>query len=253
MDTLDTVLLATAGFCGGILTALAGGSGLITFPALIATGLPPLIANASNNVALTLSNLAAALADRQSWPRFDRRIAALFASAGIGSAAGVWLLLRTSARTFEVLVPALIILATAIFAAGPRLRLWAARSGAHRGLAASTIPVVGLLSVYGGYFGSGLGVMLLAWFAVAETEDFRRANALKNLCGAAMNVVAFALLAMTPLISWPETLTLLASSVCGGFAGGRLARVLPPRAVRLVVIAIGTIMSLVFMRRYWLR
>lgn len=252
MTQFDALLLVVAGFCGGIVTALAGGSGLITFPALVATGLPPLTANASNNVALTFSNLAAALADRQSWPRLDRRIAALFAAAGLGAAVGVWLLLRTSARTFEVLVPALVILATAIFAAGPRLRLWAARRGGGRGLASSTIPVVGLLSVYGGYFGSGLGVMLLAWFALAETEDFRRANALKNLCAAAMNLVAFALLVATPLVSWPETLTLLAGSVSGGFAGGQLVTRIPPRIVRRIVIAVGTLLSLVFVHRYWL-
>ena len=253
MDILDIAILVAAGFCGGIVTALAGGSGLITFPALVATGLPPLVANASNNVALTTSNFAAALADRKSWPRFDRRLAVLFAAAGLGSAAGVWLLLRTSARTFEAMVPALVVAATAIFAAAPRLRHWASRGGTHRGLAGSTIPVVGLLSVYGGYFGSGLGVMLLAWFAVAETEDFRRANALKNLCAAAMNVVAFALLALTPLVSWPETLTLLTASVSGGYAGGHLVRVIPPHTVRLLVIAVGTILSLVFAHRYWLR
>lgn len=252
MNGLDVAILMVAGFGGGIVTALAGGSGLITFPALIATGLPPLIANASNNVALTFSNFAAALADRQSWPRLDRRLAMLFGAAGLGAAIGVWLLLRTSARIFEALVPALIILATAIFAAGPRLRLWASRRGGKTSLAASTIPVVGLLSVYGGYFGSGLGVMLLAWFAVAETEDFRRANALKNLCGAAMNVVAFALLVATPLVSWPETLTLLVSSVTGGYAGGHLVRIIPPRIVRRFVIAIGTLLSVVFAQRYWL-
>lgn len=252
MNGLDAAILVVAGFVGGIVTALAGGSGLITFPALVATGLPPLMANASNNVALTFSNLAAALADRQSWPQLNRRLGALFAAAGLGAAIGVWLLLRTSARTFEALVPALIILATAIFTAGPRLRLWAVRGGGKRGLAASTIPVVGLLSIYGGYFGSGLGVMLLAWFAVAETEDFRRANALKNLCGAAMNVVAFVLLVATPLVSWPETLTLLVSSVSGGYAGGHLVRVIPPRVVRRIVIATGTLLSIAFAHRYWL-
>ena len=252
MNGPDVLLLVVAGFAGGIVTALAGGSGLITFPALVATGLPPLVANASNNVALTFSNLAAALADRQSWPRPDRRIAALFAAAGLGAAIGVWLLLRTSARTFEALVPALVILATAVFAAGPRLRLWAARRRGGQGLAAGTVPVIGLLSVYGGYFGSGLGVMLLAWFALAETEDFRRANALKNLCASAMNVVAFALLALTPLVSWPETLTLLAGSVSGGFAGGHLVTRIPPLIVRRVVIAIGTLLSVAFAQRYWL-
>jgi uncharacterized membrane protein YfcA len=252
MSGFDLVLLIVAGFGGGVVTALAGGSGLITFPALVATGLPPLVANASNNVALTFSNLAAALGDRQSWPRADRRLAALFAAAGLGAAVGVWLLLRTSARTFETLVPALVILATAIFAAGPRLRLWAARRGGSRSLAAGSVPVVGLLSVYGGYFGSGLGVMLLAWFALAETEDFRRANALKNLCASAMNVVAFALLATTALVSWPETLTLLAGSVSGGYAGGQLVTRIPPLVVRRIVIAIGTLLSLVFAQRYWM-
>lgn len=252
MDMFDAALLVVAGFCGGIVTALAGGSGLITFPALVATGLPPLVANATNNVALTFSNLAAAFADRSSWPRLDRRIALVFVAAALGAAIGVWLLLRTSARAFEALVPALVILATAIFAAGPRLRLWAMRRGARGGLASFTAPVIGLLSVYGGYFGSGLGVMLLAWFAVAETEDFRRANALKNLCAAAMNVLAFALLAATPLVSWPEALTLLAASVSGGYAGGRLATRIPPHVVRRLVILVGTTLSLVFAWRYWL-
>ncbi|MBM3523266.1 MAG: sulfite exporter TauE/SafE family protein, partial [Alphaproteobacteria bacterium] len=91
MTGLDITVLLVAGFFGGIVTAIAGGSGLITFPALVAIGLPPLVANASNTVALTLSNPAAALADRQSWPRLDLRLAAILGASGLGSALGVWL------------------------------------------------------------------------------------------------------------------------------------------------------------------
>jgi uncharacterized membrane protein YfcA len=241
-------LLFGAGLAGGVANAMAGGATLITFPAMIAGGLPPIVANASNAVAVTPGHVVAALADRARLPRFDRALGLALAASLVGGAVGAVLLLATPERLFTLLVPALIGIATLVFALGHHVRrdvVDGARSDALR--CALLVP----MSIYGGYFGGGSGVMYLAVLVVTGREDVRQANVLKNLLASVVSAVTIAIFVMQGVVSWPETIVMLVGAVAGGFLGGRLIAVLNPATVRSIVVVAGTAMTLVYAWRYW--
>jgi uncharacterized membrane protein YfcA len=252
---LDVVaLLFGAGLAGGIANAIAGGATLITFPAMLAAGLPPVIANASNAVAVTPGHLVAAFADRGKLPRADVRLATAIAGSIFGGGLGAVLLLVTPERLFTLLVPALIGLATLVFACGRVIQDRVARAfGDHGG--DHTVARAVLLAptaVYGGYFGAGLGVMLLAVLSITGREDVRAANALKNLLATAVSATTITIFTIQGVVRWPETLVMLLGAVVGGFLGGRLVKVLPAALIRALVIAIGAAMTAAYAWRYWL-
>ena len=239
-------MLFGAGVAGGIVTAIVGGASLITFPALLAAGLPPIVANASNTVALVPGNFMAGLADLQRRPRWDRSFLALLLVCAVGSAAGAGLLLVTPEKAFTAVVPLLIGFATILFAQSARIRRWVTPSGRPGVLWFAPV------AVYGGYFGAGKSVMLLALLSVSRAEDFRATNVLKNLLSALTSFVAVVVFLVQGIVAWPSTLVVMAGAVGGGFLGGRLVRVLPAPAVRWIVIAAGSALTLVYAWRYWL-
>ena len=240
-------MLFGAGVAGGIVTAIVGGASLITFPALLAAGLPPIVANASNTVALVPGNFMAGLADLQRRPRWDRSFLALLLVCAVGSAAGAGLLLVTPEKAFTAVVPLLIGFATILFAQSARIRRWVTPSGRPGVLWFAPV------AVYGGYFGAGMSVMLLALLSVSRGDDLRATNVLKNLLSALTGVVAVIVFLVQGMVAWPFTLAMMAGALVGGFLGGRLVRVLPAEAVRVIVIAAGAILTLVYAWRYWLR
>jgi len=248
------VLLVAAGIAGGLVNAIAGGATLITFPAMLAAGLPPIAANASNAVAVTPGHLVAALADRSKWPPCDAAMAVAVAAAIVGGTLGAVLLLVTPERLFTLLVPVLVGLATLIYAAAGAIQagIVAVIGKSHRGDAVARPALLGLTSVYGGYFGAGLGVMLLAVLSISGREDVRSANALKNLLATAVSITTLTIFTVQDIVRWRETLIMLAGAIAGGFIGGRLVKVLPASLVRRIVIAIGTTMTLVYAWRIWL-
>ncbi len=235
MDFATATLLFGAGIAGGVVNAIAGGATLITFPAMIAAGLPPVVANASNALAVTPGHLFAALADRTRLPAPNGRLALIIALAILGGAIGAFFLLVTPERLFVLLVPALIASATIIFAFGRRIQAMLTRTpvGENAVLrSALMLPV----TVYGGYFGAGLGVMLLAVLSITGNENVRSANALKNLLASATSLATVAIFILQGIIRWPETLVMLAGAVVGGILGGRLVAILPAGIVRIAVI-----------------
>ncbi|WP_246669332.1 MULTISPECIES: sulfite exporter TauE/SafE family protein [unclassified Bradyrhizobium] len=236
-----------AGIIGGIVNAIAGGATLITFPAMLAAGLPALAANASNAVAVTPGHLMAALADHRRLPALDRRLAASAVVTIAGGAMGAGLLLVTPERFFTALVPALIGIATLIFAFGPRIQATLPQHGGDAVRDMLLLPT----AMYGGYFGAGLGVMLLAVLTVAGREEFRAINALKNLLATAVSLTTLTIFAIEGLVHWPETFAMLTGALAGGVCGGRLIAVLPPSVVRLVVIVTGLSMTVIYAFRYW--
>jgi len=258
MDGQSGLMLFGAGITGGVVTAIVGGASLITFPALLAAGLPPIVANASNTVALTPGNLVAGLADRERLPRWDRSLLGLMVVCVAGSVAGATLLLVTPEEAFAAIVPLLIGFATILFAVSGRIRSWiqsrAAATGpglwsSERLRALLCAPV----AVYGGYFGAGMSVMLLAILSVSHGDEFRAANVLKNLLSGLTSFVAVVVFVLQGVVAWPPTIVMMAGAIVGGFLGGRLARVLPPDIVRWIVIVVGTILTLVYAWRDWLR
>jgi uncharacterized membrane protein YfcA len=253
MDLSSAALLFVAGIAGGVANAIAGGATLITFPAMLAVGLPPVIANASNAVAVTPGHLVAAISDRAKLPPWRSTIIPLIGSV-IGGVAGAVLLLWTSERVFLLLVPALIASATLIFAfARPLQNAIRSVFGEPKTDEAPTRPLwLGLVSVYGGYFGAGLGIMLMAVLSITGREQLRTANALKNLFSTGVSLATLIIFWAQGVISWPHTLVMLAGAVIGGFTGGQLIRVLPPKAVRAIIITVGTGMTALYAWRYWL-
>jgi uncharacterized protein len=254
MDGLSGLMLFGAGLAGGVVTAVVGGASLITFPALLAAGLPAIVANVSNTVALTPSNLVAVLADLERLPRWDRSLVGLMAVCIAGSVAGAALLLLTPEKAFTAVVPLLIGFATILFALSGRIRLWILSRGASSAFG----PGFGSLlfapvAVYGGYFGAGMSVMLLALLSVSRTDEFRAINVLKNLLSGLTSVIAVGVFLFQGVVAWPPTVVVMAGAAIGGFLGGRLVRVVPPDSMRWTVIAVGTVLTAVYAWRYWLR
>jgi len=242
-----------SGLGGGVVTAIVGGASLITFPALLAIGLPAIVANASNTVALTPGSLVAGLADLERMPRWDRGCIALATISVTGSAAGAALLLATPEKAFIAAVPLLIGFATLLFALSGRIRLWImSRTASPAGSTGWSTLLFAPVAVYGGYFGAGMSVMILAIMSVSRTDDFRTANVLKNLLSALTSFVAVVVFVFLGMVSWAPTLVVMAGAIVGGFLGGRLARILPPALMRAIVIAVGAALTVIYAHRYWL-
>jgi uncharacterized membrane protein YfcA len=248
LSPFHALLLLAAGFTGGTVNAIAGGASFFTFPAMLAVGIPPVVANASNATALVPASLVAAWAQRRDLADAGlRRLPVLALLSVGGGVAGAALLLVSSDSAFMVAVPFLLLVATALFALSPRLLALARnRRPSHGGglkLSPGTVAVLFPCLVYGGYFGAGLGIMLLAGLAVAGLDELRVANALKNGMSALVNGVAVAIFVTQGLVVWPATLLMMAGAALGGFAGARIARRLPQRLFRAIVIAAGSLLT----------
>lgn len=252
MLTSTIAMLFAAGIAGGVINAIAGGATLITFPAMLAAGLPAIAANASNAVAISPGHLIAAIADREKLPALDRSLVASLLAAALGGVAGALLLLALPERLFVLPVPALIGFATLLFAVAPQVQAWSARrGGAASGARAGQLAAVAGASVYGGFFGAGLGIVLSAVLAIAEPNDIRRVKVLKNLLATAVSLAAVVIFIAQGAVHWPATWAMLLGAMLGGYMGGHLVRVLPADAVRGVVIVAGAAMTVLYAWKYW--
>lgn len=250
--TFQTVMiLLAAGLMGGLANAMAGGATLITFPAMMAAGLPAIPANASNALAVVFGNIMGAWAERSRLPAFDRTMLAAVVAAVLGGAAGAVLLLVTPEQVFVLIVPALIGLATLIFAFSKSIQGWVkhhfgTKSDALR--AALVLPA----SLYGGYFGAGLGVILMSVLSATSSWELRTANAVKNTLGVMANAAAIVIFIVQGIISWPETLVMMSACIVGGFLGGKALNLISASSMRRAIIIIGTAMTVFYAWRYWL-
>lgn len=247
------LLLFAAGILGGAINAVAGGATLFTFPALMAAGLSPIAANASSSVALTPGHLSGVLSERRQLPAFDGGLWLHVVIAAVGGGAGAILLLWTPDKVFTALVPLLIGVATLIFAFSKQIQtlLRPADASHHDTPLARQITLVPT-AIYGGYFGAGMGVMLMAVFSMTSPWAVRTANAVKNLLGAAANWAAIVIFVVQGVIAWPQTVIMLLGAVIGGFTGGKLLSIVPVIWIRRFVIAMGVLMTCVYAYRYWL-
>jgi uncharacterized membrane protein YfcA len=256
LDLATAVFLSAAGFAGGIVTAIVGAASLLTFPALLAAGVPPVIASASNCVAMTPSNFVAAWADYRRLPPFRPAFFRVLAIAAVGSAIGAWLLMVTPDASFEKLVPILIGVATALFAFSGNVRRWIVRHGEDPALHSARADRIGLVllapvAVYAGYFGAGVSIMLLAILALGPKSDFRTINALKNLLSGTTGVLAMIIFIAKGMVAWPQTLAMVTGALTGGYVGAHLARRVPEAIVRWIVIVVGVTVTVISIRRYW--
>ena len=248
MSLHDFFLLLVAGFAAGGMNALAGGGTFFSFPALLAAGLPPVTANATNAVALWPASLAASWAAREQLRPLGRYVVPLVLLSLLGGLGGGLLLLAGGDETFRRLIPWLLLAATLLFAASP----WLSRL-INRRLQAGDLPPHGigsslshtLVALYGGYFGAGMGILQLAAFSI-EGHPLLRANALKNLLSSTIYSVAVVTFVAAGRVSWSELAVLLGAASCGGYCGGALARKLPTRWLRWLVIAVGSGMTIYY-------
>jgi len=248
MSLPEVLLILVAGFAAGGMNALAGGGTFFSFPALLAIGLPPVTANATNAVALWPASLAGAWAARPSLRGLRGYLIPLLLLGLVGGAAGGLLLLLSGDDLFSHLIPWLLLVATLLFAASPWLSRWLAKRRKEADQVRHTpAAIVGhsLVSIYGGYFGAGMGILQLAAFSI-EGHALNRANALKNLFSAMIYTVASLTFIIAGRVSWTELAILLAGATAGGYAGGALGERLPPKLLRALVLLVGGGMTLYY-------
>jgi uncharacterized membrane protein YfcA len=251
MDLAHISLLIVAGVAAGVVNAIAGGGSLITFPTLIAVGLPTVDANVTNSVSVFPGYVASVAGSRADLRGQSGRLKRILPTAMAGTAIGCVLLLSTPARAFEVIVPFLVLGAAATLAFQQRLRglVGHPREMSDRRRIVTLQVVVFAGAIYGGYFGAALGVMYVAALALILDEPLNRINALKNVLSAAVGLVTVAIFAIFANIHWGAALTLAPATVVGGYAGARLARKLPARVLRVVIVAFGAAIGIVLLYR----
>lgn len=249
------LLLGVAAFLAGGLNAVAGGGTFLVFPALVMGGMPAIMANATSAVGVLPGYISSAATFRGDIaPVQGVGIPALVIIGLAGGLAGALLLLITPAKAFDILVPWLLLAATALFAAGPRL------APALRGRAATSkaggsktraVLVLFTVSLYGGYFNGGLGILLLAVFGLLGLTNINTMNGLKNVLSAVLAAMAAVAFAIGGVVSWPEAAIIMGASTCGGYVGAKLSRNLPQALLRAGIVLVGLIMSIAFFIKVW--
>ncbi|MEW5420673.1 sulfite exporter TauE/SafE family protein [Amorphus sp. 3PC139-8] len=239
MDVYDFLLLGAAGFVGGGCNAIAGGGTFFTFPALLAAGVPPVMANATSAISIWPGHATSLLGYRQELRRHADRLKTSAPVFVIGSIIGAGLLSVTGNGLFRQLIPWLLLAATLLFAAGPKLRSWvlASRSGNLSKPVALILDLI--VAIYGGYFGAGLGILLMAVLTLVGLDDVNEANAVKNALATIVSSVAVAIFVVTGIIAWGPGAVVLAGAVAGGYLGAHFARWINPAILRVLIIAVG--------------
>jgi hypothetical protein len=249
-QTMIFVLVALAAFAAGFINAVAGGGSFLTFPALIAAGLPPIDANASSTVALFPGQIATGYAARDGLAAAsaDSRVnvPVLAAISLVGGLAGGLLLLVTPQSIFSSIVPWLILFATAIFAGG---NFWRPGTTKFRLNRQGIFAAQGLVAIYGGYFGGGIGILMLAALTLFGLRDIWLMNSLKILLGVLMNAAAAVTFIAAGLVHWQWTIVVALAAIAGGYAGLHAARRVPAKIVKGFVVAVGLVLTIYFFMR----
>jgi hypothetical protein len=245
--------LGAAALAAGLVNALAGGGSLLSFPALTAAGLPALVANLTNTVALTPGYLGATVGQRQQLRGQASRLTTLLPAAGLGGLVGALLLLHTSERLFYSLVPWLLLLGSGLLWVQPPLRRWIVQRQQSQGRkipseTQAILPIL-LASIYGGYFGAGLGVILLAVLALTLEDSITRLNGLKQALSLASNSTAACVFVGSGQVQWGAAVLMAAGALVGGALGGKLAGKVNPDTLRTLVVIVGVSLALFYFVR----
>ncbi|MGD0153441.1 MAG: sulfite exporter TauE/SafE family protein [Thermacetogeniaceae bacterium] len=250
LNFMDYTLIALAALAAGAINALAGGGTLITFPVLIAMGIPPVAANMTNTVALCPGYLGGILSQFQDLRGQARRLWLLLPAGVAGGLFGALLLQNTDERLFGVLVPYLILIAAGLLALQKPVRDWLNRRAQSSGSATGSdlwLPMlVGLAAIYGGYFGAGLSVILLAVLGLTIDDSLTRLNALKQAISFSANTAAAVFFLFSSMIVWPVALVMIMSTLLGGALGGKLAGHVRPEMLRQIVVVIGVVVAALY-------
>lgn len=252
MSALEALAVLLAGIGAGTINTVVGSGTLITFPTLLAFGVPPVTANVSNTIGLVPGSVSGAIGYRRELVGQRPRVLRLGVASLIGGTAGAVLLLVLPAGAFEAIVPALILLGVVLVVLQPRISAWvAARHERTGGLpehgAPWVWPGVLLTGVYGGYFGAAQGVLLMAVLGTGVDDTLQRLNAAKNILAALVNGIAGALFIVIADVDWWIVLLIGVGSVIGGQVGASVGRRLPPLALRVVIVVVGLVALTVFL------
>jgi uncharacterized membrane protein YfcA len=241
---LAVVGVVAAGFAAGTVNTIVGAGSLITFPTLLALGLPPVVANVSSTLGLVPGSASGAFGYRQELDGQKSRAIRLGVSAVLGGVTGAVLLLALPETIFQRVVPFLILLACALVALQPRLSRLLAHHRPHGAEhSVALVAFVYLVAIYGGYFGAAQGVMLIALLGIFVPDDLQRLNGLKNVLSVLVNgVAAIVFVALAP-VAWVPAGLLAVGSIAGGQVGAVVGRRLPPTLLRGLIIAVGTLVA----------
>ncbi|MDQ5770384.1 sulfite exporter TauE/SafE family protein [Thiothrix subterranea] len=253
LDWMDYLLAALAALAAGAINALAGGGTLITFPTLIALGIPPIAANITSTVALCPGYFGATLAQLKDIRTQTQRLWLVLPAAVLGGVLGGVLLLNTEEKVFQALVPFLILLASLLLAIQTPLRAWLTRrlqTHSAQGIPQTwAIPLILLAAIYGGYFGAGLSVIVLAALALILDDSLTRLNALKQAVAFGVNIAAAVFFLFSGKVIWMLALVMACGALLGGVLGGKLASSINPNALRWLVVSIGVMIAVI----YWIK
>jgi hypothetical protein len=255
METFTITQIASlviAGFVAGVMNSIAGGGTLVTFPTLILVGIPSIPANATSTVALLPGTLSSAAGYRRNIPSVSRWLKLFALVSLLGGLVGGILLVQTPSKIFDSFVPFLILFATILFMAqGAFGRVLKIEGEAGRGKSPSRNWIIGavmfqfVVALYGGYFGAGIGILMLASLGMLGFENVHEMNTLKVILGFLINVVAAVYFIASGLIHWAAVGIMMVGTISGGFAGAHFAQQVPQKAVRRLISAIGLIISAV--------
>jgi uncharacterized membrane protein YfcA len=252
VSPLEIVAILLAGTAAGTINTVVGSGTLITFPTLLAFGVPPVTANVSNTIGLVPGSISGAVGYRRELAGQRSRVLRLSVASLIGGAAGAVLLLVLPAGAFTAIVPALIVLGLVLVVCQPRISAWVAR----RHEAAGGMPYHGtwwvwpgvlVTGVYGGYFGAAQGVLLMAVLGTGVDDSLQRLNGVKNVLAAIVNAVAGLIFAVVADVDWWVVLLIGIGSVIGGQIGATVGRRLPPLGLRIAIVVVGTVALGVFL------
>ncbi|MGD0656393.1 MAG: sulfite exporter TauE/SafE family protein [Thermoguttaceae bacterium] len=253
MNGLDFVLVGFAAVAAGAINALAGGGTLITFPTLLAIGVPPIIANVTNTVALCPGFIGGILAQLKDLSGQRKRFWTFLGASAIGGVIGSILLLRTGERAFQALVPYLILLASCLIAVQGLLRLWLLRRSIRLEAKSKSeiwaVVLVGLAAIYGGYFGVAMSVVVLTLLAWMINDNLTRLNAIKQTVAFGANGAAAVIFIFSGKVVWLIALVMAAGALIGGTLGGRLAGHIKPDTLRWTVVSIGIVLAIIYFAR----
>ena len=244
MTPFEVVAILLAGCAAGTINTIVGSGTLITFPTLLAFGIPPVTANVSNTVGLVPGSVSAVVGYRAELAGQRPRLVRLASGSLLGAAVGAVLLLVLPNEAFDAIVPALVALGVLLVVLGPRIQAWVvARADARGGLpdhgAAWVWPAVLVAGVYGGYFGAAQGVLLMAILGIGVADSLQRHNATKNVLALVVNLVAALVFIAVADVDWAVAGLIALGSVIGGQLGATVGRRLPPNVLRGVIVAVG--------------
>src|SRR5438270_1284353 len=255
MSLPHMLMMIAAAFAAGVINSIAVGGTLITFPVLIWLGLDPKVANATSTVALWPGLLGGLFGYRKELENSSNILLRLGITSVIGGAIGAWLLIWTPAPTFALLVPFLILFATILFmsqgAINRKLRLQPIVAAPQASWWVGAVVFQFFSAIYGGYFGAGNGILMLAAMGLLGLHELHRANGIKNFLGICINSVAVVSFSIVHMVSWPRALLMAVAAVAGGYFGARTAQRVGRVFIRRAVVVIGFVITAVMLWRMW--